>query len=329
MKRLLLQLLALAPLPLVAAAIYYTSGPPPSAPPLAHKGGVAGAAASAKGAPAVTLPPTLKSGWKLKGPVVRYNEKTLFDRINGAAPAYIRAGFVALYGAEYGKPGFKEPVIIDAYDMGTPLQGLGMYATERDSSYTFIEGVGLEAYLASGSLNFWHGRFYVKMAGYEEGEAMDRGLKELALGLARALPKAGDMAQVMAPLSRLPQQGRVPHSGGFSRPALADIKGLQGAFYADYKAGEDAKYRLFVVPTADAATAAKRFAQAKAYFAGDGARVTTPEAAKRPTMLVQGDGMATFVVQAGQLLAGGVDLDLKLLEQARTALGQALDGETK
>lgn len=309
MRRTLLQILALVPIPIIAALVWWSGKRPlPPPPPLPN-----GATHGAKKAPGVKLPAALKSGWKLQGKVVRYNAKTLFDRINGAAPAYIRAGFVASYGAEYVKKGYEDAVVVDAYDMGTPLQGLGMYSTERDSSYSFIEA-GNEGYLASGSLNLWYGRFYIKLAGFEEGAKMDSGLKELAAGLVAALPRAPKASEVTAPAARLPGEGRVPHSVGYSKPALSDVDGLDGAFFADYKAGE-ATYRLFVVVEKDAAAAKGRAAKIKAYFAKDGAKIEEGVDGDAASLKASGD-TTTFVLQAGAVLAGGVDLDAATVADA-------------
>ncbi len=323
MRRAALQLLALVPIPIIAALVWWSGKrPPPPPPPLAKAG--AGHSAGAPKA-SVKLPATMKSGWKLQGKVVRYNQKTLFDRINGAAPAYIRAGFVASYGAEYVKKGYADAVVVDAYDMGTPLQGLGMYATERDASYTFIE-VGNEGYLASGSLNLWYGRFYIKMAGFEEGEAMDRGLRELAADLVAALPRAPEAAVVTAPAARLPAAGRVPHSVGYIKPALSDIAGLEQIFYVDYKEGEQT-YRLFVVQAKDEAAATARVAKINNYFTKDGARVQEGAEGAFPLLLAAGD-TTTFVMRAGAVLAGGVDLEAAAVTGARTRVAASL-GEAK
>ena len=321
MRRAALQFLALVPIPIIGLLVWWSVERPPPPPPLvaAHKAGQK----NSKGG--VKLPATLKSGWKRQGKVVRYDSKTLFDRINGAAPAYIRAGFVASYGAEYVKKGYEDAVVVDAYDMGTPLLGLGMYATERDTSYTFIEA-GNEGYLASGSLNLWYGRFYIKMAGFEEGEAMDRGLKELAVGLVAALPKAPDARVVTAPAARLPKEGRAPHSIGYSKPALSDIKGLEQAFYADYKEGE-VTYRLFVVQARDGAAAAARVASIKTYFAGDGAKILEGTEGGHVSLQAVGD-TTTFVLRAGAVLAGGVDLDVAVVAKARALIAASL-GATK
>jgi hypothetical protein len=314
-KSVLIRLLALAPIPIVIALVVW-AGKRPMPPPLVLKQH-GGAEAGAAGAATVKLPAELASGWKLQGKIEQYNKKTLFDRIDGAAPAYIRAGYAYSLGAEFRKPdAMKESVVVDVYDMGTVPQGLGMYATERDSSYTFIP-VGQEGYLASGSLNFWKGRFYVKLAGFEDNEAMNKALRELAEGLAKTLPLE-DKDRSLAPLALLPKEERLPNADGYSHPPLADIEGLARVFYTSYRAGGEQSYRVFIVRCKDTSEAAKRLGQVKAYFTKDGAEIEESAEGEAKLLLARGDA-TTLVVQRGALLAGAVDLTEATLVPAARA----------
>jgi hypothetical protein len=272
----------------------------------------------------VELPAAPAKGWQLQGAAVRYDQKSLFDRIDGAAPVYIRAGFVYSIGGEYKKEGAKEPVIVDLYDMGTTSRALGMYATERDASYKFIE-VGDEGYLASGSLNFWRGRFYAKLAGQEQGEAMDRDLEELARALVAKLP-APKAPTELAPLALLPSEDRLPHGRGYSHPPLGDVDGLAGAYYHDYKQGEQA-YRLFVVRAADASA---RFASARAYFQKDKAKAEESEADGTRQVSLSTDSTTTLLLLRGDLLLGAVDLaSAELVPAVRSRLLAAISKGAK
>ncbi|MFH1131497.1 MAG: DUF6599 family protein [Pseudomonadota bacterium] len=134
------------------------------------------------------LPVSLGSGFNLVGQIAQYEKETLHERIDGAAPVYIRAGFVELTAAEYKFPGREELVSVDVYDMGSPAQASQMCDSERDPSYSSVE-VGKGGYLASGTLNFWHGRYYVKMNGYGGGGS-DKELVDLGLNLVEVLSKA-------------------------------------------------------------------------------------------------------------------------------------------
>jgi hypothetical protein len=313
-----LQLLALVPVPIVVGLVLWAGRrPQPQLQLPAAKGGRPGGAA----APSVTLPAAPAVGWQLQGAATRYDEKTLFDRIDGAAPVYLRSGFVYSLGGEYKKQGAKEPVIVDVYDMGGASRALGIYATERDQSYRFLE-VGDEGYAASGSLNLWRGRFYVKLAGFEQTEAMDRDLAELARGLAAALPEEKGAARELAPLALLPAEDRLAHGRGYAHAPLGDVDGLAGVHWADYKEGE-AGYRLFLVREEAAAAAAARFEKARAYFKKDRARVEEGEAENAKTFAATAESSTTLLLLAGRVLAGGVDLPAQpaeLLPRVRSRL---------
>lgn len=311
----LLQLLALAVLPVIFALIWFTSQRPPPPPPLT--GGAHGEAAA--GDKAVKLPAKLPSGWTLKGTPVRYNKKTLYDRINGAAPAYLRAGYEGSVGAEYGKEGFADTVMVDVYDMGGAARALGMYATERDPSYAFCE-VGDEAYLASGSINLWSGRFYLKLAGFEEGDAMDAGLKELAADLVKVLPAATDMEAVKAGLALLPDGGKAKNGAGYSHTALADVAGLKGVFTGRYTHGE-AQLTLFALKEKDEAAAQARLAAARKYFEEFEATVEEAVAEGGIWLTVKGQGANHLLLRRGAVIGGALDLtDEAQLTAARALL---------
>ena len=324
MKSVPLRLLALVPIPIVIGLVYWAvSRPMP--PPLVLKkhGGEAGGGRAVK---AVELPAAFKSGWKVQGKVEQYDKKTLFDRIDGAAPAYIRAGLRLLSRRRAAQAGDEGVGGRRHLRHGQPPQGLGMYATERDRSYTFIK-LGEGGYLASGSLNFWKGRFYVKLAGFEDDEAMNVGLKELALEIAAVLPE-GDAA-ALAPLALLPKDERLPNSDGYSHPALADVEGLEQVFFSEYKAGEGA-YRVFVARCKDAAEAGKRLAQVKSYFTKDGAKLEESAAGSGKLIKAVGESATTLVLQVGPMLTGAVDLtEADVVPLAEKKLLAVLTGGTK
>lgn len=323
MRRTLLQALALIPLPLLAGLVWHSFQHNRHAGPrfLESAAEMGGGRSAAQGKSGPTLPAAPAPGWRLEGSPVRYDHRSLFDRIDGAAPVFIRAGFVSSLGGEYRK-GKKEPVSYDVYDMGSGRQALGMYALERDPSYSFV-AVGDEGYLASGSLNFWRGRYYVKLAGQEQGEAMDRDLLELGRGIAAALPPAPEVKRELEILRRLPA-GQLPHSLGFSRTALGDVTGLEETYYADYREGEH-RYRQFVVQESSAAAAADRWNKAKDHFEREKAGVEERRQGEARLLVARSESSVSLIVQAGALLAGALDLpEAGLLARVQPALLRSL-----
>ncbi len=312
-RRAALQFLALLPLPIIVGLIIMSVKRPPVAPlPAGSSGKARGASA---GSTRLVLPTKLASGWTLKGKQSRYNSKTLYDRINGAAPAYIRAGYVGSVSAEYVHKGFKDSVMVDAYDMGSTARALGMYASERDRSYTFCD-MADEGYLASGSLNLWSGRIYIKLAGFEEGEAMDAGLKALASDMVKTLPVASDHKKTTAGLALLPAAGRLDHGGGYSHAAFADVKGLEGVFTGAYgstaEGASNPPITIFAVKAVDGGAAGERLVKALAYFKGfNGTMDQRALEGGGKEIVIRGEGAAQLLVQRGALLGGALDLTNK------------------
>jgi hypothetical protein len=331
-NRVLLQLLALLPIPIIVVLVVWAAREPHEQQLVLeghHDHGHASGAATRSGDESIRLPRQTEQGWELHGEVQRYDKDTLFDRINGAAPAYFRAGFRHSLGAEYKKPQLDDPVMVDVYDMGSPARALGMYATERDLSYDFLD-VGEEGYLAAGSLNFWKGRFYVKLAGFGEGEAVDRALEQLARSLSEALPANAESArEPLQQLEILPEDKQIPHSQGYSHPELADIAGLAGVFYADYRHGEESRLRLFVARTEGAEAARQRLADLRGYFDKDGAAIDTREVGGSEAVVAEGEQATTFALARGDLFLGAVELvETQMLDEAISLWEEALEADS-
>lgn len=319
MRRLFWQFLVLLPLPIIVLLVLWvglwSKIPGASKPILARPSSID----ASKG---TSLPIATSSGWKAYGPIEHYNAQTLFDRIDGAAPNYIQAGFIQSWGIEYRRNGIKDPIIVDAYDMESPRQALGIYASERDLSYQFIN-IGEEGYLASGSLNFWHGRFYIKLAGYEEGEVMDRELTALAKALAAALPRDPETPKVLAMNAKLPTEGRKAHSFAYSRAPLHEVDGLSGAFYADYQVDEN-NYQLFYIPETSSTARDTRWAKAKASFARlPGAKQEKTFGTTTIFENAGDDGKSAVLIRGSEGLFGALELpDINLVPLIKTQLQQ-------
>lgn len=116
---------------------------------------------------------------KLKGPVATYDERTLFDYIDGAAPIYLARHFRRLTAAELVLSDGGE-VTADLYDMGAPENAASILEAERSGAGRAVEG--FEAAIAGPmSFVFRRGRHYVKLTGFD-GRA-EAALPEIARAL--------------------------------------------------------------------------------------------------------------------------------------------------
>ena len=101
---------------------------------------------------------------KVKEKATLYDEKGLFDYIDGAAPLFIDRHYRKLAAAELVVEG--SDLVCDVYDMATPENAKGIFETEKSTHATTVEGWP-EAIAGSMSFVFHHLRFYVKLTAFD------------------------------------------------------------------------------------------------------------------------------------------------------------------
>lgn len=152
-------LLVAVPVALIAWVAWSGRGPPRQ--PLRSGGAPAGQLE-------VSLPGLfegLEPEARLRGPVALYDEKTLYDYIDGAAPLYLARHFRRLAAAELLLANGGEATA-DVYDMGAPENAASIFAAERAAGGR--EAAGFDAAVAGPmSFVFRRGRYYVKLTGFD------------------------------------------------------------------------------------------------------------------------------------------------------------------
>lgn len=108
--------------------------------------------------------PNETAGWRWDGKKTRYNFRTLFDYINGAAELYLAYGFQNLDVRRLEKPG-QPPIIVEVYEMESPEDAYGVFSFERQDEEV---GIGQGSELGGGLLRFWKGKYFIAI--YAEGE---------------------------------------------------------------------------------------------------------------------------------------------------------------
>lgn len=104
-------------------------------------------------------------GAKLKEQVTLYDEKGLFDYIDGAAPIFIERHFRRLGAAELATPEGSE-LVCDVYDMATPENARAIFDKERSSTAKPVPGFA-DAVSGPMSLVFQRGRYYTKLTAFD------------------------------------------------------------------------------------------------------------------------------------------------------------------
>jgi len=118
-------------------------------------------------------------GTTVDGSVELYDEKGLFDYINGAAPIFIERSFRKLGAAEM-KTADGGELTCDIYDMRTPENATSIFEKERSDVAKPVADWP-EAITGRGSFVFHHTRYYVKLTAFDP--ASEAVLPQLAAAL--------------------------------------------------------------------------------------------------------------------------------------------------
>ena len=137
--------------------------------------------------------------------------KDLYKNVIGGNPhLYHSYGFIEGASVEYQTPrlGSQPLILLEVFDMGTPEKAFGVYSRNRYPQDEF-EWVGSRAIVSGRDLNFWKGRYFIQIEGYEFASQIKQGMVELATATAEHIK---DPLTIPHLLTLLPSENRVPHS---------------------------------------------------------------------------------------------------------------------
>lgn len=141
----------------------------------------------------------LEGGWEPSSRLQAFDESTLYEKINGAAPQYVQFGFVKLHYISIAKTGTDHDISIELYNMGKFENALGIFAAQRDEDAAVLTDGNAHYYrTAVGALGI-AGPYYFKLSGtsadpviLEKSDQLVRALATLAEQAGRA-PRAFDV----------------------------------------------------------------------------------------------------------------------------------------
>jgi hypothetical protein len=180
------------------------------------------------------------SGYKRVTDYPVYKPDNLYDFINGAADTYLSYGFENLNIAEYQKG--KNTIKLEIYKHKDNTRAFGIYSSERSSSFRFLN-IGAQGYKIDGSLNFFKGRYYVKIRTNSKSEKVLQQLETLALKVSDMLPGEPAMPKI---LSEFPEKGKKLNEETYINESVLGHEYLSGAFKAIYEAG-DINFSVFII----------------------------------------------------------------------------------
>lgn len=215
-----------------------------------------------------------------EGKIKRYVGKDLFKYIDGGAELYHTYDFVEVVTAEYIQPKLVADslIAIDVYDMGTPQNAFGIYSHLRYPHAPFAR-FGNEAILTDETLDFWKGRFFIKILAFEMATEIKEAMQRFARVMEKRIAESGDLPQI---LKALPEEGKIEGSEQYFKQQLAlnNIRYVSDenvlklgketeGVTAKYKVGKDeVEVYLFVIAYPDPIKSAEAFESYSNYLKG-------------------------------------------------------------
>lgn len=140
--------------------------------------------------------PTEAAGWKWDGKEAKYDFKTLFEYIDGAAELYLAYGFQGLRVRKFEKSN-QPPITVELYEMDSSEDAYGLFSFERQDEAV---GIGQGSEFGGGLLRFWKGRYFVSV--YADGGGAETESAILTMGRATAdlIQETGPEPELVGPI---------------------------------------------------------------------------------------------------------------------------------
>jgi hypothetical protein len=127
------------------------------------------------------------AGWKWDGKEMKYDSKTVFSYIDGAAELYLAYGFQGLTVRRFEKSG-QPPVVVELYEMASSEDAYGVFSFERQDESV---GIGQGSEFGGGLLRFWKGNHFVSIYSEGEGKEVESAILNTAKAVVDSIPSTG------------------------------------------------------------------------------------------------------------------------------------------
>ncbi len=179
-------------------------------------------------------------GFQKTGEIEIYNPDNLYDIINGAADSYLKYDFEELSLIRY-KGDADQFLKIEIYRHSNNSNAFGIYSNERPLKGNWID-IGAQGYYESKILNFYKGKYYIKLMGYKI-DNIDELLLSVAKRVAENLEGNNELPKL---LESFPKVGKINYSGRYIHKNFLGYKSLSEAFTMDYEVdGKD--FKMFII----------------------------------------------------------------------------------
>lgn len=131
--------------------------------------------------------PSEAGGWKWDGKEMRYNSKTLFSYMDGAAELYLAYGFQNLTVRRLERSD-QPPITCELYEMASSEDAYGVFSFEHQDEPV---GIGQGSEFGGGLLRFWKDKYFVSIYAEGEGADVESGILKMGRAAANSIPAVG------------------------------------------------------------------------------------------------------------------------------------------
>ena len=131
--------------------------------------------------------PSEAGGWKWDGKEMKYDSRTVFKYMDGAAELYLAYGFQNLTVRRFEKLN-QPPLIVELYEMASSEDAYGVFSFEHQDEAVEI-GQGSE--FGGGLLRFWKGKYFISIYAEGEGAEVESTILMIGRAAANSIPATG------------------------------------------------------------------------------------------------------------------------------------------
>ncbi len=180
-------------------------------------------------------------GWKKPDSLSNYTADNLWDIIDGAADGYLLYDFELMTMGDYTQPDGKY-ITLEIYRHQSSEDAFGIYSQERPSKATY-NNVGGQGYQEDANLNFFAGRYYVKIRCSERSEDAIKSVRKLGETIANQIDPS---SKLPVQLALFPQEGKIVNSEQYINQNFIGYSFLKNAFIANYNV-KGSPFNVFII----------------------------------------------------------------------------------
>lgn len=180
-------------------------------------------------------------GWKNPDSLNTFTPENLWNVIDRATQVYLQYDFEEMTMGDYTKG--DKYMTLEIYRHKSPYDAFGIYSQERPSKATYKE-IGGQGYLHEGNLNFFAGRYYVKIRCSGKSEMEINSALHLADTIANTIDPEADLP---SQLDLFPLEGKIANSEQYVNQNFLGYSFLRNAFIANYMV-KGTTFNMFIIP---------------------------------------------------------------------------------